>query len=300
MNQEMEEVDNVINGEQAELVGCHLQGPQNRGQNPCNWSRILWDCWKHKESSKPEASEAMRDASERRLGLLRPIQWRIRGKIGYLPCVDKAFFQHPLENLGGKGAFGIVGLDLEAPLFEIEGAVTVLIQLISVKSDLVTPNSGNPFCIMASKASDLPRYCALNKPSTVLSPVVLGFGNVEYSDGFRHGNQFQFPGEYDAEASPAAAPDSPEEILPHGFTVQDSPVNIHDSGVNHVRGSGLDPRRLLPNVNLDRPELDQVQNGKGEGGNKGNALVIVATASGPELDVILSGANECSSDVGFP
>nr|GMC88356.1 Os06g0549950 [Ipomoea batatas] len=150
--------------------------------------------------------------------------------------------------------------------------VTVLIQLISVKSDLVTPNSGNPFCIMASKASDLPR----------------------------HGNQFQFPGEYDAEASAAAAPDSPEEILPHGFPVQDSPVNIHDSGVNHVRGSGLDPRRLLPNVNLDRPELDQVQNGKGEGGNKGNALVIVATASGPELDVILSGANECSSDVGFP
>nr|GMC85850.1 Os06g0549950 [Ipomoea batatas] len=163
--------------------------------------------------------------------------------------IPSSGFQHPLENLGGKGAFGIVGLDLEAPLFEIEGA---------------------------------------------------GFGNVEYRDGFRHGNQFQFPGEYDAEASAAAAPDSPEEILPHGFPVQDSPVNIHDSGVNHVRGSGLDPRRLLPNVNLDRPEFDQVQNGKGEGGNKGNALVIVAAASGPELDVILSGANECSSDVGFP
>nr|GMC85849.1 berberine bridge enzyme-like 18 [Ipomoea batatas] len=91
-------------------------------------------------------------------------------------------FQHPLEILGGKGAFGVVGLDLVAPS-EIEGA---------------------------------------------------GFGNVEYRDGFRHGNQFQFPGEYDAEASAAAAPDSPEEILPHGFTVQDSPVNIHDSGVNHV------------------------------------------------------------------
>nr|GMC88354.1 Os06g0549950 [Ipomoea batatas] len=145
--------------------------------------KILWDCWKHRELSKRKASEAMRDASEPRLGRLRPIQWRNKLHIGPVDVFFFKQFQHPLENLGGKGAFGIVGLDLEAPLFEIEGA---------------------------------------------------GFGNVEYRDGFRHGNQFQFPGEYDAEASASAAPDSPEEILPHGFPVQDSPVNIHDSGVNHV------------------------------------------------------------------
>nr|GMC85847.1 Os06g0549950 [Ipomoea batatas] len=86
---------------------------------------------------------------------------------------------------------------------------------------------------MASKALDLPRYSALNKPSTVIPPLVVVV-LVFCRRTLRHRNQFQFPGEYDAEASAAAAPDSPEEILPHGFPVQDSPVNIHDSGVNHV------------------------------------------------------------------
>nr|GMC85848.1 tetrahydroberberine oxidase [Ipomoea batatas] len=124
-------------------------------------------------------------------------------------------FPYPFQNLLGKGAFGVVGLDLVAP-FEL--------------SDFVTPNSGNPFCIVASKVSDVPRYSAMNKPRIVLP----GSGNGEYRDSFRHRNQFQFPGEYDAEVSAAAAPNSPEEILPHGFPVQDSPVNVHDSGVNHV------------------------------------------------------------------
>nr|GMC84025.1 hypothetical protein VIGAN_01167800 [Ipomoea batatas] len=137
---------------------------------------------------------------------------------------------------------------------------------------------------MASKASDLPRVLEMLNTVTV--------------SGTGTSSSFQ------ESMMPKLAPPPPliaqKRSSPHGFTVQDSPVNIHDSGVNHVRGSGLDPRRLLPNVNLDRPEFDQVQNGKGEGGNKGNALVIVAAASGPELDVILSGANECSSDVGFP
>nr|GMC88355.1 hypothetical protein Iba_chr04eCG9330 [Ipomoea batatas] len=209
----------------------------------------------------------MRDASEPRLGRLRPIQWRIRGK-NRLPayCVDKAFLRaksHPLSLRREQAAYSV-------------------------------------FPLMSS---------SLNSSKHPLE----NLGGTGTSSSFQ---ESMMP-----KLAPPPAPDSPEEIPPHGFPVQDSPVNIHDSGrqsrgppPTHIFATKHPPPYPpplmwppVPTVGTNTAGkakvfalISNVQNGKGEGGNKGNALVIVATASGPELDVILSGANECSSDVGFP
>ena len=66
----------------------------------------------------------------------------------------------------------------------------------------------------------------------------------EHRDGRRHAHQPQLPAEHDAEAPAAAAPDGPEEVLPHGGPVQEPPLGVDDDGVDHVvRGEAVLPQQ---------------------------------------------------------